>query len=396
MFDTSYCYNTASAAPTCATGTTTDRSQLQWSKDNLSGQVTAYAYDGSGRLQSATQTGGTANNTYAYTYDARGNRLTAVVTGATPSSQTLTYNAANQITTTGYSYDGAGNLTAAPGAAYTYNGAQQMTQAVTGGVTSTYTYAGAGQNQVPSESYSGRTYKITYGRTDSNGLPVIEGYNVNGNQAYLLSDPKTGQPIMLSTSADQDCLYVMDGIGNPVGLITDFALSSYTYTFDPYGAANLTAGGTGNGAAQNPYLFKSGIQDRATGLVKFGLRWYNPVTGTWTQQDTLDTPLDPANANRYAYAGGDPINGNDPGGLDATLGDYAGSCLVSGGVDVLVGLVGPDWTGVGLGAAFAIGCAQGVASTAIDEATDSYEGTDADIGATGIELGLNLAARFPL
>ena len=30
------------------------------------------------------------------------------------------------------------------------------------------------------------------------------------------------------------------------------------------------------------------------------------------------------------------------------------------------------------------------------EATDSYEGTDADIGATGIELGLNLAARFPL
>jgi len=106
----------------------------------------------------------------------------------------------------------------------------------------------------------------------------------------------------------------MDGIGNPVGLITDFALSSYTYSFDPYGAANLTAGGTGNGAAQNPYLFKAGIQDRATGLVKFGLRWYNPTTGTWTQQDTLDAPLDPANANRYAFAGGDPINGNDPGG----------------------------------------------------------------------------------
>jgi len=106
----------------------------------------------------------------------------------------------------------------------------------------------------------------------------------------------------------------MDGIGNPVGLITDFALSSYTYTFDPYGAANLTAGGTGNGAAQNPYLFTAGIQDRATGLVKFGLRWYNPTAGAWTQQDTLDAPLDPANANRYGYAGGDPINGSDPAG----------------------------------------------------------------------------------
>jgi len=68
---------------------------------------------------------------------------------------------------------------------------------------------------------------------------VIEGYNVNTNQAYLISDPKTGQPIMLSTSADQDCLYVMDGISNPVGLITDFALSSYTYTFEEIAVAGV-------------------------------------------------------------------------------------------------------------------------------------------------------------
>ena len=31
--------------------------------------------------------------------------------------------------------------------------------------------------------------------------------------------------------------------------------------------------------------------------------------------DTLDTPLDPKNANRYAYAGDDPINNIDPLGL---------------------------------------------------------------------------------
>ncbi|WP_349862226.1 RHS repeat-associated core domain-containing protein [Leifsonia sp. WHRI 6310E] len=107
---------------------------------------------------------------------------------------------------------------------------------------------------------------------------------------------------------------MFDNTSSAASFPTDFALSSYTYTFDPYGAANLTAGGTGNAAAQNPYLFKAGIQDRATGLVKFGLRWYNPVTGTWTQQDTLDAPLDPANANRYAFAGGDPINAGDPTG----------------------------------------------------------------------------------
>jgi RHS repeat-associated protein len=228
----------------------------------------------------------------------------------------LTYNAANQITTTGYSYDGAGNLTAAPGASYTYNGAEQMTQAVTSGVTSTYTYAGTSQNQVLSEAFSGKTYQLTYGRPDPNGVPTIEQYNVSTAQAYLFSDPQTGQPTMLTTSSDQDCLYVMDGIGNPVGLLTDFASNAFTFAYDPYGAANLTAGGTGNGYTQNPYLFKGGIQDRATGFVKFGQRWYNPTTGAWTQQDTLDVPLDPANANRYAFAGGDPINGNDPTGND--------------------------------------------------------------------------------
>ncbi len=36
--------------------------------------------------------------------------------------------------------------------------------------------------------------------------------------------------------------------------------------------------------------------------MKFGLRWYNPYLGSWTQQDTLDSPLDPSNGNRYAYA----------------------------------------------------------------------------------------------
>ncbi len=34
----------------------------------------------------------------------------------------------------------------------------------------------------------------------------------------------------------------------------------------------------------------------------------------WTQQDSLDAPLDPNNANRYAYAGSDPVNNFDPTG----------------------------------------------------------------------------------
>ncbi|WP_345075398.1 RHS repeat-associated core domain-containing protein, partial [Paeniglutamicibacter cryotolerans] len=69
---------------------------------------------------------------------------------------------------------------------------------------------------------------------------------------------------------------------------------------------------------------KDGTQDRTTGWVKYGARWYNPAIGRWTQQDTLDAPLDPANANRYAYAANDPTNNNDPTGRDV------GGCI--GGV----------------------------------------------------------------
>ena len=109
-------------------------------------------------------------------------------------------------------------------------------------------------------------------------------------------------------------MLVFDGTENPVGLLTNSATVSFAYKFDPWGVQTLTAGGTGNGPGQNPYAFHAGIKDPGSRLVKFGQRWYNPTTGTWTQQDTLDNPLDPANANRYAYAGDDPINGSDPTG----------------------------------------------------------------------------------
>jgi len=342
VFDTEYCYNAASPAPTCGTDTTQDRVKLRWSKDNITGQTTTYTYDTSARVTQVVQAGGSGtNSSYAYTYDARGNRLTQVITGSGASSQTLTYNAANQITTAGYAYDGTGNLIATPTATYGYNGFQQMTTASTGGVTSTYTYAGADQKAVLTESTPARTYNLSYGKNDAQGNPQIATYTVNGGGAHVYSDPNTGQALMLTTSSDIDALYVWDGLGNPVGLLTDYASNAFSYTYDPYGVQVLTAGGTGGGTSQNPYSFKAGIQDRASGLVKFGIRWYNPTTGTWTQQDTLDTPLDPHNANRYAYAANDPINGQDPSGM------ISGQCVLDAvtGLTAVVGVTASAFGG---------------------------------------------------
>ncbi|MBD8661493.1 hypothetical protein IFT72_14990 [Frigoribacterium sp. CFBP 8754] len=359
VFDTTYCYNASSPAPTCGTAVTGDRAKLQWSKDNITGQTTSYTYDSAGRVTKVAQAGGTGANTSTYTYDARGNRLTAVTTGAAPSSQTLTYNAANQITTAGYSYDGAGNMTANPTTAFTYNAAQQMTKAVKGSVTSTYTYAGIEQKAVLSQSVSsGVSYKTTYGKADQNGNPTIATYTGNTSSSHVYSDPITGQALMLTTSSDIATLYIWDGIGNPVGLLTDFSTNAFSYTYDPYGTRTLAAGGTGNGAGQNPYSFKSGIQDRASGLVKFGLRWYDATSGTWTQQDTLDAPLDPSNANRYGYAAGDPVNFADFTGAAVDFGKASRSGLIGAGVGAATGCIG------GL-AAGGVGCAPGALGGAV-------------------------------
>lgn len=341
-FDTQYCYNAASTT-SCSTTTTSDHSKIQWEKDVTTGQLTKYTYDGSGRVLTATQSGGSSNTTWTYTYNIRGDRQTAVTSGSSSSSQALAYNSADQITNSGYTYDGAGNLTSTPTATYTYNAAEQMTtsKVTATGVVTSYTYAGAAQNAVLSEATPGdHTFNITYGGQDAQSQPEIVkfsstsgGNTLTGN---LFADPTTGQATMLTTSSDIATLYVYDGLANPVGLLTDFAANSISTNYDPYGVGAIT--GSGNGAGQNPYTFHGGIQDRTSGLVKFGIRWYNPSTGTWTQQDTLDAPLDPANANRYVFTGGDPINGIDPTGkfscgLEASLGAAA---IVAAGAEVAV------------------------------------------------------------
>jgi RHS repeat-associated protein len=275
------------------------------------------------------------------------------VTGTSPSSQTLSFNNANQITTAGYTYDGSGNLTASPGQTTTFNAAGQQTSVKQGNVTTSYTYAGTNQDELLSESTpGGSTYEYAYGRADSSGVPEIESVTDNGSTGYVLHDP-TGTPIMLQTASGVTCLYLYDGIGNPIGLSTSASTTSVALQYDPYGAATRTdSGGNNGGWTENPYLFQGGTQDRTTGEVKFGQRWYNPATGTWTQQDALNAPLDPDNANRYEYGADDPIDFTDVAGerdILAGVGDILGaigSSVVSAGSF----LACPETFGVGCGA----------------------------------------------
>ncbi|NHA15432.1 PKD domain-containing protein [Thioalkalivibrio sp. XN279] len=59
--------------------------------------------------------------------------------------------------------------------------------------------------------------------------------------------------------------------------------------------------------------FAGGIADHASGLLRFGFRDYDPVTGRWLARDPL--LYGGRQANLYAYVNNDPVNLRDPTGL---------------------------------------------------------------------------------
>jgi RHS repeat-associated protein len=62
-----------------------------------------------------------------------------------------------------------------------------------------------------------------------------------------------------------------------------------------------------------PFGFAGGLQDRDTGLVRFGERDYDPQAGRWVSKDPI--LFAGGDTNLYVYAGSDPINRIDTRGL---------------------------------------------------------------------------------
>ncbi|WP_282947187.1 RHS repeat domain-containing protein [Cellulomonas endometrii] len=363
VVDTTYCYSTNAAQPGCTGGTAAgDRSMLQWKRNNLTGQVTTYAYDDANRLIGADVTagnGGQPAQSYDYTYDARGNRLTAVGPDGTRSR---TYNAGNQTTTAGFAYDGAGNLTADPEVGTMgYTAGDQLDSVARTGQTYEYLYAGIGNTELVAQTTPDGEYEYTLGRTDQLGQPLIEQVRHGGETAYIEHDA-LGTPLSLWTEAAETGLYVYDNLGSPLALIADDNSTETVVEFDPYGVPEVLEDGAGVGVAFTPFLYTGGLNDRTTTWTLNGARYYDAYEGRWTQMDTLDAPLDPANGNRYAYAANNPVNFTDPTGLASGVACAFGIA----GVVFTAASSGPAWAVVGGYAVSAYGVATGCISNSSD------------------------------
>ena len=99
-----------------------------------------------------------------------------------------------------------------------------------------------------------------------------------------------------------DLLPLSDGSGNIVGLANPQGDLLAEYWYGPFGEL-LEA--TGPHAANNPWRWASKSLDPETGLVYFGLRYYDPATGQWLSREPLG---EGESLNLYAYCHNDPIN----------------------------------------------------------------------------------------
>jgi len=77
-----------------------------------------------------------------------------------------------------------------------------------------------------------------------------------------------------------------DGNGNVMGLVSasDGSVAAQ-YEYGPF-AEPLRA--TGPLAADNPFRFSTKYTDPETGLIYYGYRYYDPITGRWLNRDPLD------------------------------------------------------------------------------------------------------------
>ncbi len=253
---------------------------------------------------------------YSYSYDANGNRTQAGVSFQLSSQPTsyYDYNAANQMclsSTVGhnncvahggssdlaYAYDANGSQLNAPPAdrngAFTYDAKGFTASIRSGAATTAFAYADIDQTE--------RT-QVGPTAVSNSALGVAATVAGSTRADYTRTDHGGLVSQRLGTGS---AYYLFDGLGSVTGLTDASANPVASYRYDPYGNDIATTA-----TVANPFRYAGGQLDAATGLTKFGARYYDPTTGRFTQQDPSGQE-----ANAYAYVGGNPVNRVDPSGL---------------------------------------------------------------------------------
>ena len=285
---------------------TQNNGRITQRKEWVSGEEVSYQYDALNRLISAATTGPEWGQSFGY--DGFGNLLSQTVTkGSAPTLSVNVNPATNRITTGGYGYDANGNLTSMPMLTMSYNVENRLVQATdTTNGTDQYGYDPAGRRVW---KHQGDFDYVSFYSVDGTVLGTYLdtgagfGYGEGGLNVYFAG--KLVAMRMYSwaggVAAHEDRLGSVARRG------------STNRKYFPYGEEPTTT-------AQNETKFGTYFRDQTTALDYAQNRYYARTIARFTAPDPYlasGGPADPQSWNRYAYVENDPVNFNDPSGLEA-------------------------------------------------------------------------------
>jgi RHS repeat-associated protein len=301
----------------------------------------SFTYDSWFRLK-ATQTINVNSSTagtwsLAWTYDRLGNRKQQQLTGgnlpAGIGQPNFTIDeSTNQIS--GFTYDLAGNLTNDGAFTYAYDGANRMKQA----------QQSASPNTVTSSTFFGplRIKKAVGSTTTvyvySGAKPIAEYVNGSLSKEYIYA----GSALLATIAGTSTTYHHPDHLSNRAETDSTGAVVRTAGHF-PYGESWYES-------SADPMKFTTYSRDSGTGETGSDyamFRQFNSGQGRFMSADILaGNVAAPQSANRYSYTGNDPINFDDPLGLDQVGVSISGNCITTTyyGFGYVGGtLVGGEW-----------------------------------------------------
>jgi len=280
-----------------------------------------YDYDELYRLKEAT----TAQGTEKYSYDDVGNRTT----GPGPKDTRYDYDDANRMTKGklyDYSYDNMGNQTTRAilnatdkGWTLTWDAENRLTKmervkGITEKRTVTFQYDPLGRRieKKAATTKNGTTKTVTYSYLYDNEDIVLETMTTDTTteKTFYTHGPGIDEPLALERNGGY-YYYHADGLGS-ITAITDCSRAIVQrYSYDSFGMPTPTT------SFRNSYQFAGRPRDKETGLYFNEARYYDPIDGRFISKDPIG--FAGGDVNQFNYTQGNPINRNDPRGLEFVI-----------------------------------------------------------------------------
>ncbi len=302
---------------------------------------TEYAYDADRNLTSLkTMLGGEVLADNRYSYDHNGNRTERQQPGG---ATRYTYDSVNQLTKIEYPtyteqlyYDRAGNrsrrITDGTQEEYHYDPANHLTEYTKGGETTTFTYDKAGN--LTADNRARYTYDL-FNRTEMvetfDGHVQINHYDAEGLRSGIEEDGRLvqfifrGQEVVTELENEKGMTRYIRGY-DLIASDADSARTYYHYASDELGSITHVVAGEdilnryeydvwGNltfceETVENRFKFNGQQYDPISQQYYLRARYYNPVIGRFTQEDTYRGD----GLNLYAYCRNNPVYYADPSG----------------------------------------------------------------------------------